>query len=131
MKQRQSFQQSAFTLVELLVVIAIIGLLISLLIPTIQSAREAARRSSCQNNIRQIALATTHFNDAQKHFPTGSFLGKQDIGVNGKAWSWLALILPYLEEDSLHKQGQVGRVKLTESRILAVRIHHFLVLRQS
>jgi prepilin-type N-terminal cleavage/methylation domain-containing protein/prepilin-type processing-associated H-X9-DG protein len=80
----------AFTLVELLVVIAIIGILVALLLPAIQAAREAARRSQCQNNLKQIGLAMNNYESARKALPPGCFLGE------GSAWS--AFILPYLEE---------------------------------
>ena len=80
----------AFTLVELLVVIAIIGILVALLLPAIQAAREAARRSQCQNNLKQIGLAVLNYESSTKTLPPGCFLGE------GSAWS--AFILPYLEE---------------------------------
>jgi len=119
-------RRRGFTLVELLTVIAIIGVLLSLLLPAIQSAREAARRANCRNNLRQVALALTHYYDANKQFPPGKFLTKKDIGVNGKAWSWLAEVLPFIEEAPLHKQGRVGRVTLAESGILDRQISVYL-----
>ena len=79
-----------FTLVELLVVIAIIGILVALLLPAIQAAREAARRSQCQNNLKQIGLAVVNYESTNKSLPPGAFQGE------GSAWS--AFILPYLEE---------------------------------
>ena len=100
-----SSRQSAFTLVELLVVIAIIGLLIGLLIPAVQSAREAGRRTSCQSNIRQIALAVTQFHDALGQFPQGQCWGTIGFGPDAKAWSWMARILPYVEENSIYHNG--------------------------
>src|SRR4051794_28851838 len=76
-----------FTLVELLVVIAIIGILIALLLPAVQAAREAARRSQCQNNIRQIALATINYESKHKVFPIG-YLGPWGTQNFGNPWDW-------------------------------------------
>jgi prepilin-type N-terminal cleavage/methylation domain-containing protein len=93
----------AFTLVELLVVIAIIGLLVALLLPAVQSAREAARRSSCQNNMKQIGLALAQFELAKKVYPpsgTDEILNWDD-GKNELNHSWASLIMPYVEESTL------------------------------
>jgi prepilin-type N-terminal cleavage/methylation domain-containing protein/prepilin-type processing-associated H-X9-DG protein len=97
----------AFTLVELLVVIAIIGILIALLLPAVQAAREAARRSQCTNNIKQLALAVHNYHDTYKRFPTGSqkFTTGQGASVdNIGQFSWIVRILPYIEGVSLHDQ---------------------------
>lgn len=83
-------RRRAFTLVELLVVIAIIGILVALLLPAIQAAREAARRSQCSNNVKQISLAALNFHDARKGMPPMRI-------VDGDR-TWMGLILPYLEE---------------------------------
>jgi prepilin-type N-terminal cleavage/methylation domain-containing protein len=94
----------AFTLVELLVVIAIIGVLIALLLPAVQAAREAARRVDCKNRIRQGALACQVFYDAKQHFPpVGSrgALGETDLNKIPNL-SWIAQVLPYVEEKNLH-----------------------------
>ena len=88
---------SAFTLVELLVVVAIIGILISLLLPAIQAARESARRVQCMNNLRQIGLALTAYHDAYGAFPRG---GWPAASAN---LSWSASILPYIEGTNMHK----------------------------
>jgi prepilin-type N-terminal cleavage/methylation domain-containing protein/prepilin-type processing-associated H-X9-DG protein len=88
-----------FTLVELLVVIAIIGILVALLLPAIQAAREAARRMSCQNNIKQIALAAHNYEAAVKALPPALiYYGAGDL--RNSKWSAQARLLPYLEEEN-------------------------------
>lgn len=91
---------NGFTLVELLVVIAIIGILVALLLPAIQAAREAARRSQCANNEKQISLACLNFESTNRVLPPGAFLGE------GSAWS--VYILPYLEEGNAFSQLNIG-----------------------
>jgi prepilin-type N-terminal cleavage/methylation domain-containing protein len=96
-------QQRAFTLVELLVVIAIIGLLVAMLLPAVQQAREAARRSSCLNNMKQIGLAISQYELAKKIYPpsgTDEILIWDD-GRNELNHSWASLIMPYVEESVL------------------------------
>jgi prepilin-type N-terminal cleavage/methylation domain-containing protein len=95
--------RAGFTLVELLVVIAIIGILVALLLPAIQAAREAARRSQCANNQKQIGLAILNYESSRKALPPGAFLGE------GSAWS--AYILPYLEEGNAFAGLTIGENK--------------------
>jgi len=98
---RRASHRIGFTLVELLVVIAIIGILVALLLPAVQAAREAARRASCQNNIKNIAIALLNFHDARKAFPPGFAAG--NTNSTGKPlWGWTAFALPGLEEQALH-----------------------------
>lgn len=87
----------AFTLIELLVVIAVIAILIALLLPAVQQAREAARRTQCKNNLKQIGLALHNYHGQHAVFPFGS-------GRAGDYWSWSALILPQLEQQNLYNQ---------------------------
>ncbi|UUO04931.1 DUF1559 domain-containing protein [Blastopirellula sp. J2-11] len=95
MTQRRMLH-SGFTLVELLVVIAIIGVLIALLLPAVQQAREAARRAQCQNNLKQLGLALHTYHDTHLKFPPGA------VDVN---WlSWAVLILPQIEQGPLFDQ---------------------------
>jgi prepilin-type N-terminal cleavage/methylation domain-containing protein/prepilin-type processing-associated H-X9-DG protein len=95
-------RRRAFTLVEVLVVIAIIGILISLLLPAVQAAREAARRTQCQNNLRQIALAMHNYADVYKGLPAHGSSGVPHRG-------WGASILPYLEQENLEERYDWGK----------------------
>ncbi len=102
--------RKGFTLVELLVVIAIIGILVALLLPAVQSAREAARRTQCSNQLRQLALAFHNHHDSHKHLPTGgwvfNWLGYPEYGYGkNQPGGWLYNILPFIEETTLHDLG--------------------------
>jgi prepilin-type N-terminal cleavage/methylation domain-containing protein/prepilin-type processing-associated H-X9-DG protein len=98
-------RRAGITLVELLVVIAIIGVLVALLLPAVQAARESARRAACQNNLRQIGLALLAFHDAHKHFPVGCVEKRiPSTRPNGKQLAWSATLLPNLEEQPLWSQ---------------------------
>jgi len=91
-----------FTLVELLVVIAIIGILVALLLPAIQAAREAARRAECSNNLKQIGIALHNYHDTYRTLPLGSFNLREAWPSSGT--NWRALILPFMELGSVHEQ---------------------------
>jgi prepilin-type N-terminal cleavage/methylation domain-containing protein/prepilin-type processing-associated H-X9-DG protein len=119
---RHSICVGGFTLVELLVVIAIIGILVALLLPSVQAAREAARRSQCSNNIRNLALAALMYHDVQKHFPVDEDLyddPPDQIDLKNGRWlsqpadplrdagklsgaGWIVEVLPQLEEQALY-----------------------------
>ena len=103
---------AAFTLVELLVVIAIIGILVALLLPAVQAAREAARRSSCTNNLKQIGLAIHNYHGAFNSFPISIHQwGEGDASATHDALSgkgWIPSILPQLEEQALYDQLKPG-----------------------
>ena len=91
-------QNGGFTLVELLVVISIIGILVGMLLPAVQQVREAARRSQCSNNMRQIVLANQNYESAQQHFPPGFVLELDSEGEPiDNLWSWSSQIFPQLE----------------------------------
>lgn len=94
-------QRGGFTLTELLVVIAIIALLIGLLLPAVQKTREAAARTSCANNLRQITLAVHHYQLNSGQVPP------RCVGDNGA--SWLVLLMPYVEQDNLYRRWNLRR----------------------
>lgn len=96
---RRFQNRRGFTLVELLVVIAIIGVLVGLLLPAVQAAREAARRMSCSNNMKQLGLALHMYHDTNQRMPPASFVA--DVTTNRPA-SWLVRILPYMEQSAAY-----------------------------
>src|SRR5262249_40449847 len=112
-----SRRRTAFTLIELLVILAIIAVLIGLLVPAIQKVREAANRLSCANNLKQLALAVHAHHDAEGSFPSGQFLGPYGVGRDSQAWSWLARLLPHVEQGNLAQQGRIPTQTLRGSGI--------------
>ena len=103
----RKMRNKGFTLVELLVVIAIIGILVALLLPAVQAAREAARRSECSNNLKQLGLALHNHHDTLRKLPPG---GQNDVYPNGSATplgfgtTWLFFILPFKEQETAFRQ---------------------------
>lgn len=99
-------RKQGFTLVELLVVIVIIGILISMLLPAVNAAREAARRTNCVNHLTQIGLALANYESAHGVYPPGTLDPKGPIrnGPSGRHLSWIAQVLPYIEEGVAYKQ---------------------------
>lgn len=112
--------RAAFTLVELLVVIAIIGILVALLLPAIQAARESARRTQCINQMRQMIIAIHNVVTSHQIFPTGGVTpwpqiedysrGGKPFGPHKQGLSWAFQILPYLEEDAVHNISQTSQL---------------------
>jgi prepilin-type N-terminal cleavage/methylation domain-containing protein/prepilin-type processing-associated H-X9-DG protein len=131
-----SRQRSAFTLVELLVVIAIIGVLIALLLPAVQAAREAARRTKCINNLKQLAIGCHNHHDVQGTLPrNGSAIHLLDshnrgpdgqgtgcCGANSPRWSWIARTLPFIEQQPMHDQAgmPVNRMNQNAQTLAAI-----------
>ncbi len=105
--RRRRQDREAFTLIELLVVIAIIAVLVSLLLPAVQQAREAARRANCANNLKQLAMAVHEFHDTNNQFPPDTVYTYDPTGPN---WSWLAHILPYIEQKPLFDLARVETI---------------------
>lgn len=101
---KSSRVRAAATLVELLVVVAIIGLLVALVLPAIQSARESARRVQCQNNLRQVGIALQAYHVAHRQLPVGCVEKRTNSKPNGRQHAWSSAILPHLEETSLWNQ---------------------------
>lgn len=112
--RRLSAGLPGFTLVELLVVIAIIGVLVALLLPAVQAAREAARRMKCSNNLKQMGLAIQSYHDVHLAFPPGHIVQKADPEYSPTAdnkiesWGWGAFLLPFLEQQALYDQAGIS-----------------------
>jgi prepilin-type N-terminal cleavage/methylation domain-containing protein/prepilin-type processing-associated H-X9-DG protein len=121
-----------FTLVELLVVIAIIAVLIGLLLPAVQKVREAANRTQCQNNLKQLGLAVHSYHQALANLPPNYYGGYDASGAIGgytalsKSWSWLAMILPYLEQENLYHRGNIPNSTLAGSGVTNQVVKTFL-----
>ncbi len=111
---KESIRRRGFTLIELLVVIAIIAILIALLLPAVQQAREAARRTQCKNNMKQLGLAFHNYHDVFKSFPpAGTADGVGNNMDRADAWGWGIRILPYMDQGPLYNQIGIG----TPSRV--------------
>lgn len=116
-------RQKGFTLVELLVVIAIIGILIALLLPAVQAAREAARRINCTNNLKQLGIALHIHHDSARRLPTGwtgYTNGQHDVnGLTG--WSWASAILPHMEQAQFHENTLDDETAISDVTNVAAR----------
>lgn len=102
-----------FTLIELLVVIAIIAVLIALLLPAVQQAREAARRSTCKNNLKQIGIALHNYHESNKAYPPG-YIWPEAVRGATEQWGWPALLLPQIDQAPLFDQLGVNNFTLEE-----------------
>ncbi len=118
-RSKTSFKQTsrdhsriAFTLVELLVVIAIIGVLVALLLPAVQAARESARRMSCINNLKNISLACLNYESSKGELPPGSTI---EPGAQESGFGWMVWILPYVEQSGVSQQA-LDRIELTGTK---------------
>src|ERR1700733_10848027 len=98
---------AGFSLIELLVSMAIVGVLLALLFPAVQSSREAARRTSCKNQLRQLGLALHLYHDAHRCFPPGSYVMGPSFPMQS-GWGWGAMALPYIEHNAFYPRIDFG-----------------------
>ncbi len=131
--------REAFTLIELLVVIAIIGVLVGLLLPAVQQAREAARRASCINHMKQVGIAIHSYNDANKKLPPGGeweqgapwrilqSTGAKPTGPNRERGGVLVRLLPYLEENSLYSQIDFEGGTVASQMVNGKRVREYVI----
>ena len=136
-------QRRGFTLVELLVVIAIIGILVAMLLPAVQAAREAARRIQCTNQFKQVGLALHNYHSAVQTFPPGQFLWLPGDGMNdsncgvhdsntpgGIYFGWATFILPFLEQQEIYDQADFGAWScgdlVTNYAVMGMRIETYI-----
>lgn len=119
---RQNNRTKAFTLVELLVVIAIIGVLVGLHLPAVQSARAAARRISCYNNLKQLGVAFHNYESAHRRLPAG-YIYKVGPQGNHAGFGWASMLLPFMEQTSVYNQLNF-RAPLFDNANLVAREHH-------
>lgn len=107
MRLRKNEARKGFTLIELLVVIAIIAILVALLLPAVQQAREAARRSTCKNQLKQIGIALHNYHDTYRVFPPG-YIHRVGAGGQENKWGWAAHILPFMEQGPLYEALEIS-----------------------
>ncbi|MFP6769920.1 MAG: DUF1559 domain-containing protein [Planctomycetaceae bacterium] len=124
--ERHRLNQRGFTLIELLVVIAIIAVLVALLLPAVQQAREAARRSQCKNNLKQIGLALANYQEAFKFYPMSICADRNTGNTGGGEWSVQARILPFLEQASLQNLINFSQSYGPQTRVKTQRVHTYL-----
>ncbi len=106
-----SKNSKGFTLIELLVVIAIIAILIALLLPAVQQAREAARRTQCRNNLKQLGLAFHNYADVHLRFPRNNPLVTRGDGKKYVQGPWTVAVLPFIEQTTLYSEAHFGALK--------------------
>lgn len=125
--------RKGFTLVELLVVIAIIGILVALLLPAIQAAREAARRSSCSNNLKQIGLGLHMYHDTFGRLPAGwrgyDPANGQPFWFGLPGWAWSASLLPYMEQTAMYNDSVHFELPITDAANNGVRVADIKIFR--
>ncbi len=120
------FRRHGFTLVELLTAVAIIGVLMAIALPAVNVAREATRRTQCTAKLSQLVIAIENHQSAHDAYPPGRFLGEYGSGPDSTAWSWMAMTLPYMEEQAVYDSGNIPIETLEDSEATNAHIASFI-----
>ena len=117
---------SGWSVTEILVVLAIMGLVLALGIPAVMAVRERARATMCRSQLKQLALGCELYHGIHRRFPPGQMFGRHGVGPDSTSWSWLARILPHIDQAALYRRGDVPSSSLRSSGIAANQIPLFL-----
>ena len=117
---------AGFTVYEILVVVAVIGLLLAISIPAVHAVRERARATICRSNLKQLALGCELYHGSHGRFPPGQMFGRHGVGPDSTSWSWLARILPHIDQFALHQRGGIPKTSLRNSGIADHQVSLFL-----
>lgn len=125
-RYRDSCASAGMTLVELLVGLSVVTILISLVVPAVLAVREKARKTECQSHLRKLGVACQEYQAIHQVFPEGRLFGRYGVGPTSRGWSWLARILPLVDQSALHDSGGIPHKSLEKSGVADAEVSLFL-----